>query len=350
MSVPPTDPLRPINVVVTFEFSDAQLAEFRAVSPRLKVERYTGTVPDKVWSEAEILYTIRNFPLPEQAPRLRWIQLHSAGADHAVKEPIVKAQDVEITTTSGIHTTIMSEYCLMMMTAFNFQLLQLLKYQAAAEWPTKRGDPSLSPAVTMAPYPLRDQTVGIVGYGSIGRELARICDALGMTVLAAKHDVMHPEEGPAYRESGTGDPNGEIPRRIYPFQAVGSMAQECDFLVVLAPLTAQTHHMINETVLASMKKTAVLINAARGDLVDEAALISALAAERIRGAGLDVFAEEPLPKSSPLWNMENAIITPHIAGVTTTYAERAANVFIENLRRYVENRPLLNVFNRERGY
>ncbi len=350
MSVPPNDPSRPINVVVTFDFSDAEIADFRAVSPRLKVERYTSTVPDKVWAEAEILYTIRNFPMPEQAPRLRWIQLHSAGADHMVKEPIFKAQDVEVTTTSGIHATIMAEYCLMMMTAFNFQLLQLLRYQSAAEWPGKRGNAAVGPIETFAPTPLRGQTVGIIGYGSIGRELARLCDALGMTVLAAKHDVMHPEEGPAYREPGTGDPNGEIPRRIYPFQAIASMAQECDFLIVLAPLTTQTHHLINEAVLASMKKTGILINAARGDLVDEAALISTLAADRIRGAGLDVFSEEPLPKSSPLWNMENVIITPHIAGVTTTYAARAANVFIENLRRYVENRPLLNVFNRERGY
>jgi len=350
MSVPLNDPSRAINVVVTYDFSDSELADFHAVSPRLKVERFTGVVPDKVWAEAEILYTIKTFPLPEQAPRLRWIQLHSAGADHAVKEPIFKAHDVEVTTTSGIHSVIISEYCLMMMTAFNFQLLQVLKDQAAAEWPAKRGDPSLSPAPTIAPYPLRDQTVGIVGYGSIGRELARLCDALGMTVLAAKHDVMHPEEKLAYRQEGTGDPSGEIPRRIYPMQAVASMAKECDYLVVLTPLTPQTYHLINETVLAAMKKSAVLINVSRGDVVDEAALISALAAERIRGAGLDVFSEEPLPKSSPLWNLDNVILTPHRAGVTANYDTRAANVFIENLHRYVENRPLLNTFNRERGY
>ncbi len=350
MSVPSGDPSRPINVVVNFDFSDAELADFRAISPRLKVERYAGTVPDKVWAEVEVLYTTNNFPLPEQAPRLRWIQLHSAGADHMVKAPIFKAQDVEVTTTSGIHATIMAEFCLMLMTAFNFQLLQLLRFQAAAEWPQKRGEPTAGPAITFASVPLRDQTVGIIGYGSIGRELARLCNALGMTVLAAKYDVMHPEEGLAYREQGTGDASGEIPRRIYPFQAVASMAKECDYLVILAPLTEQTHHLINESVLSAMKKNAVLINAARGDLVDEPALISALAAERIRGAGLDVFSEEPLPKSSPLWNMNNVILTPHIAGTTANYEARAANVFIENLRRYVENRPLLNAFSRERGY
>jgi phosphoglycerate dehydrogenase-like enzyme len=339
MSTPASDPQRPIQVIVAMDFSDALIERLRAVSPRLRIERHHPAVPEKAWAEAEIAYTLRTFPQPEQAPRLRWVQLHTAGVDHALREPIVQTADVEVTTTSGIHAPIMAEYCLMMMTAFSFRLPTLMRAQAAAQW--TRGAWGV---------PLRGQTLGIVGYGSVGRELARLADALGMTVLAAKRDAMRTEEHGAFREEGTGDPAGDIPRRIYPFQAVGSMAAECDFLVVTAPLTTHTRGLISESVLAGMKKTAVLINVARGDVVDEAALISALAAEKIAGAGLDVFHEEPLPAGSPLWNMDNVLISPHISGYLADYHEHAAAIFIENLRRYLDRRPLLNVFNRELGY
>jgi phosphoglycerate dehydrogenase-like enzyme len=128
------------------------------------------------------------------------------------------------------------------------------------------------------------------------------------------------------------------------------MSRECDYLVVTVPLTPATRHLINADVLNHMKKTAILINIARGAVVDEAELISALAAGRIGGAALDVFEEEPLPTSSPLWNLDNVIISPHVSGNTTLYHEKAAALFAENLRRYVENQPLLNRFHREQGY
>jgi phosphoglycerate dehydrogenase-like enzyme len=339
----------PIPVIVAMDFSDEIIEQLRSVSPRLRVERHFPYVPERVWENAEILYTGRNFPSPTQAARLRWIQLHSAGVDHAVKEPIVQAQDVEVTTTSGIHATPISEYCLTMMLAFTYRLPRLLELQAKAEWATGRSDTSNGEDEFASPE-LRGKTLGIVGYGSIGRELARIADSMGMTVLAVKRDVMHPQAENEYYEAGTGDPEGEIPRRLYPPEAVASMAKECDFLVVTVPLTPQSRHMINADVLKAMKKTAILINIGRGAVVDEAELISALAAERIGGAGLDVFEEEPLPPTSPLWNMSNVIISPHIAGNSILYHERAAVLFVENLQRYISNRPLLNRLKRDKGY
>lgn len=339
MSVPGGNPNAPISVLVAMDFSDAIIEHIRAASPRFRVERAQPTVTDKAWADVEVLYTLRVFPRPEQAPRLRWIQLHTAGVDHALSEPILRAHDVSVTTTSGSHAVIIGEYCLMMMTAFNFRLLTLLRAQASAEW--LRG-----PWATT----LRGKTVGIIGYGSIGRELARQCDALGMVVLAAKRDVMRTEEHNAWRLEGTGDPSGEIPRRIYPFQALPTMVAECDFVVVAVPLTKQTRLLVDESILAAMKKTAVLINIARGEVVDEAALISALAAEKIAGAGLDVFTEEPLPSGSPLWNFDNVILTPHISGYSADYHEQAARVFIDNLTRYLDSRPLLNVYRPELGY
>jgi len=120
--------------------------------------------------------------------------------------------------------------------------------------------------------------------------------------------------------------------------------------VITVPLTPDTRHSINEDVMGAMKPTAVLVNVSRGSVIDELALISALAAGKIAGAGLDVFEEEPLPSTSPLWNMDNVIISPHVSGNTARYHEKAAAVFAENLERYLEKRSLLNRLNRDQGY
>jgi phosphoglycerate dehydrogenase-like enzyme len=333
----------PINVVVAMDFSDEIITQLQAVSPRLHIERHFPNVPDAAWAEAEVLYTVFRFPDPAQAPRLRWIQLHSAGLDHAIKQPIIQAEDVEVTTASGIHATPMAEWCLGMMLAFTYRIPQMLALQAKAEWPKR-------PHAIFAPRELRGQTLGIVGYGSVGRELARQADALGMTVLATKRDLKNLSDAEGYAEPGTGDPDGSIPARLYPPEALKSMAAESDFLVVVTPLTEATQHLINEDVLGAMKPSAILLNIGRGSVVDEAAVISALAADQLAGAALDVFEEEPLPATSPLWNLPNVIISPHVAGHSARYHEKAAALFAENLQHYIEKRPLLNKLNRKRGY
>jgi phosphoglycerate dehydrogenase-like enzyme len=333
----------PIRVVIALNFSDEIINELRDISPRLHIERHYPNVPESAWHDVEVLYTLTRFPLPEQAPRLRWIQLHFAGVDQALKEPIMQAEDVEVTTASGVHITHIAEFCLAMMLAFMYKLPLLMELKAKGEWAENRQQ-------KFAPHGLRGLTLGIVGYGSIGRELARMAATMGMRVLATKRDAMHPADTSGFQEEGLGDPTGDIPDRIYPTQALASMVGECDFLVVLSPLTKDSYHMIDERVLKSMKKTAVIINAARGALIDEAALISALANETIAGAALDVFEEEPLPKSSPLWNLDNVILSPHISGNNLFYNQRAAAIFAENLKRYLEHEPLLNRLERERGY
>lgn len=338
MSVPES-----INVVVAMDFSDELIQKLREVSPRLRIERHFPNVPDKAWAQAEVLYTVNKLPLPEQAPRLRWIQFHSAGIDHAVKEVVFETPDISLTTTNGIHAVNMAEFSLAMMLAFSYKIPEMLRFQAKADWSKDRT--TIFPSLT-----LRGQTLGIVGYGAIGRELARQANALGMTVLAIKRDVMHPADDTSYREPETGDPKGEIPARLYPPEAIASMAAACDFLVLIMPLTNATRGMINADVLKAMKKTAVLINVARGGVVDEAALIEALKDGEIAGAALDVFAAEPLPPESPLWAMPNVIISPHIAGLRADYHARAAEVFAENLRRYLNGESLLNLVNREIGY
>ncbi len=332
-----------INVIVAMEFADELLSRVRELSPRLRIEQYSAAVPDKAWANAEILFTTNMFPKPEQAPSLRWIQLCSAGANQIFNNPISSAEDIEVTTASGIHATPMSEFSLAMMLAFTYKLPKVLEFQAQAKWVADR-------TTVFLPHPLRGQTLGIVGYGNVGRELARIADAMGMIVLATKRDVMHPADDDSYREAGTGDPDGEIPTRLYPPQALASMARECDFLVITAPLTDETRHMVDANVLKAMKKTAVIVNVARGAVIDEAALIDALQNHRLGGAALDVFEQEPLPSDSPLWKLDNVILSAHISGSVIDYDERCAKVFIENLDRYLDGQPLLNRVYKSRGY
>lgn len=334
------------RMVIAAPISDAALEQIRGLAPGYRAERFNGEVPAAAWADTEILFTSRALPAPEQAPHLRWIQTASAGFDWALAQPITQGEQILLTSASGIHATPIAEYCLGTMLALNLKLPALQALKREKSWPKEKE--KIAP---FGPAPLRGKTVGIVGYGSIGRELARLCDALGMIVLASKRDVMHPEAGEFfYLDEGTGDPSGEIPARIYPGQAVATMARECDFLVVTVPLTGGTRQLIDARVFESMKETAFFINIARGSIVDEAALIEALQTHKISGAALDVFVEEPLPQQNPLWTLPNVIISPHVAGNTPDYYDRAVKVFIENLKRYQERKPLINTLDREHGY
>lgn len=332
-----------IVVTLAIDFADEIVAELREISPRLFVQRHFPHVPPDVIARTEVLYTTGYYPEPEHAPKLRWIQMNSAGMNHALGHSIVQAEDIIVTSTSGIHATNMAHYCLMMMLMFNYEMRAAFELQRRAEWPQR-------PHEVFAPVDMDRRTVGIVGYGSIGRELARICATIGMTVLAAKRDLSNTSEVNAFALEGTGDPSGDIPDRIYPAETVASMAKDCDYLVVTTPQTAATEHLIGEEVFDAMKESAVLVNVSRGAIVDEKALITALSSGQIGGAALDVFEEEPLPNTSPLWNLDNVIITPHFSGFTRDYHDKAALVFKENLRRYLENRPLLNQLDRAKGY
>lgn len=332
-----------IVVTVAIDFSDDILVELREISPRLQVERHFPAVPPDAIARSEVLYTTGYFPDPEQVPKLRWIQLNSAGVNHALHHPIMQAEDIIVTSTSGIHATNMAHYCLMMMLMFNYKIRMALDLQSRAEWLGHSQE-------VFMPVDMERQTVGIVGYGSIGRELARLCAAMGMTILASKRDLRNTAEGNAFLLANTGDPSGDIPDRIYPANTVASMAKDCDYLVVTVPRTKETERLINDEVFEAMKPSGILVNVSRGAVVDEQALINALSSGAIGGAALDVFEQEPLPNTSPLWALDNVVITPHISGFTRDYHEKAALVFKENLRRYLDNRPLLNQLDRAKGY
>ncbi len=316
------------------------LDQLRKVSPRLEIESYrdkeAGSLGAAIWSDAEILFTTDPLPPEGAAPKLRWIQGYYAGVDRWGQLPFTLPYI--FTTTSGIHVHV-AELAVTLMLAFARKLKLLFENQEKAGWPPNRFS-------LFEPYELRDSTVGIIGYGVIGRQAGTICKAFGMRVLAADRPEVLTVE-PPWRLPGSGT---AVPDRLYDPSDMKSLLKESDYVVLCAPYTPQTHHMINAETLAVMKPTAVLINVGRGNLVDEPALIEVLKAGKIRGAGLDVYSQEPLPPSSPLWKLPNVIACPHVAGLSPHYLARAMTLFAENLRRYLAGEPLLNVVNKERGY
>lgn len=337
-----------LNVLITVNFSDAIMDRLKTISPRLKFirkpVRAASDIAPEVWKTIDILYSTRVLPEPDAAPRLRWVQAHNAGVDHLLSQALLQsAEDIIVTTVSGIHAPNIAEYTLAMMLAFGHKIPTMLKMQEKADWPENRAD-------ILVPRMLRGSTLGIVGYGSIGRETARIAQTFGMEVLATKRNVKQPQQTGEYNIEGTGDPEGIHVNRLYPPEALKSMLAECDFVQVTVPSVAANKKLLGEAEFAVMKRHAILINIARGDVIDENALIKALQSGQIGGAALDVFEIEPLPEASPLWKMPNVIISPHIAGNTDHYHEDAAEVFAANLERYLSDQELLNVVDRKRGY
>ncbi len=335
-----------VEVLITIQFSDSQLNRIREASPRLRLTvipaRKPEDIPGDVWARTEVLYTDRNLPAPGQAPKLRWIQFHYAGIDTLVDSPIVQDPEMIVTTLSGASAPQMGEYALMMLLSLGHHMPELVANQLKAEWPRDRFE-------RFSPRELYDSTVGIVGYGSIGRQIARLLQPFGATVLAAKRDVMHPEDT-GYMQEGIGDPGGDLFQRLYPIQALCSMLKECDFVIVAVPLSAATRGLIGPQEFQAMKPGAYLVNFSRGGIVDYPALLGALQERRLAGAALDVFPEEPLPSSSPFWKLPNVLITPHISGISPNYNERAVNLFIENLNRFLVGLPLYNRFDPQKGY
>jgi len=334
----------PVHVLSTVRFNEEQLDRLRAVSARLRLVQHTvrsaDELPPDVWPEVEVLCTFGALPEVAQAPRLRWVQLLSAGANHAIDHPVFR-DDVLLTTASGIHAINIGELVMLMLLAWGQRLLSLIEHQRRATWPENRFELFL-------PQELRGATIGIIGYGSIGREVGRLASAFGMRVLALDESEAPVDCG--YMISGVGDPEGVIPDRFYRPDGMRRMLTECDYVVIAVPLTDATRNLIGAEELRAMRSSAFLINIARGGVVDEPALIQALREGWIAGAGLDVFVQEPLPSDSPLWGMENVILTPHIAGMTPHYNERAADLFAENLQRYLSGQPLLNQVDLAKGY
>ncbi len=287
------------------------------------IENYIGD------AEVVITWSLR----PEQfkaAKRVRWI--HSpAAAVHQLMFPELVNSDVVLTNSREIHGPVVAEHVIALVFALAKRLPQAVRLQKDHLW----GQQAMWDSQPR-PREVAGATLGLVGLGSIGREVAKRAAALGMRVIAVRE---YPEKGRA-----------EAVEEVFAPSQLRSLLARSDFVVLALPLTPFTTAVIDASRLAQMKPDACLINVGRGPLVDEAALAAALGKMNIGGAALDVFSEEPLPKDSPLWNLENLIITPHTAALTDKLWERHYLLISENLRRYIRGEALLAVVDKKKGY
>jgi phosphoglycerate dehydrogenase-like enzyme len=276
----------------------------------------------------EIEIAAGNFPhdLLLRAPNLVWYQQWGAGADWLLKTPEAADKDWTLVNASGVHAIPISEHILALMLAFARDLNGAFKMQQQHQW---------KKAARAELFELAGKTLLLVGVGAIGERTALIASALGMRVWGVRRD-------PSAVAAGV--------EAMFGSSSLGELLPQADFVVLTVPLTHETQGMIGEAELRAMKPSAYLINIGRGGTVQTGALVRALQEGWIAGAGLDVVAPEPLPADSPLWEMENVILTGHYAGLTPRYFERAFAIFLDNLQRYKAGRPLRNIVDKRLGY
>lgn len=257
------------------------------------------------------------------SPKIRWVHSRSAGLDSLLFPELI-ASPVPLTNGSGVFSASLGEFALAAILFFAKDFPRMRRNQRARRWEQFDVEE------------IAGQTAGIVGYGDIGRAVATRAHALGMRVLALKR---HPPANP--------DP---LIEKFFPSDELHAMLAACDYVVAAAPLTAETHHMLSDAAIAAMKPSVVLINVGRGPVVDQAALLRALDQKKIRGAGLDVFEQEPIPTDDPIWGYENVLISPHCADHTKTWLEDAMRFFLAQYERFRKGEPLKNIVQEHLGY
>jgi phosphoglycerate dehydrogenase-like enzyme len=284
--------------------------------------------------------------LLEAGRSLRWVHSGAAGVGSSLT-PTMLESPVVFTNSAGIHAPPMAETVLAMLLHFARGLDIAVDAQRRSEWASER--------FYVDGAPLRElsaSTVGIVGFGGIGREVARRVASLGARVIASRRRPPRPADAALAPVVGGGDLSDRI-ELVHGDDGLDALLARSDAVVVCAPDTPETRGMIDAARLALMKQGAVLINVARGRLVDEGALVEALTAGRMRGAGLDVFSREPLPAEHPLWSTPGVLITPHVSAVTGGFWTRETDLILANLGRYLADAPIdewENVVDKRAGY
>lgn len=311
--------------------SERLLATLEAASGAMKLvageslEAFSGAAPAATvilgWSTSgELLRQVLAL-----APRVRWVHDVWAGMDHLPLDALRGSRAV-LTNGRGVFSQALGEWVLAAILYFAKDFRQLIRDQAEGRW------------VPYHPAAVAGQTVGIVGYGDIGRAVAGQARALGMRVLGMTRT------GPLPKQTDN------LAEQIFAPADRIRMIEQCDYLVIAAPLTPETRGMVGEAEIAAMKSDAVLINIGRGPIVSEGALVRALSAGKIKGAALDVFDTEPLPAGHPFFALDNVLVSPHSADRTAGWLDRAVQLFLDNLERYRRGQPLANVVDKDRGY
>jgi len=324
-------PMKKNSVLVLSDPDDPQLSMLDELRETAHVA--IGNSPDafkNAAASAEVIFNwsgslslIREVFL--MSPAVRWVHSRSAGLERTLFPELI-ASDVIMTNGSGVFSPSLGEFALGAILYFAKDFRRMIRNQMAGVW---------EPFDVL---PIAGQTVGIVGYGDIGRAVATRVRAMEMKVLAVKRHV------PAKSNS---DPLAD---QIYGPDYLIEMLSRCDYVVVAAPSNAETLGLIGEAEFAAMKPSAVIINVGRGPVIDEHAMIKALSEHKIKGAALDVFDEEPLPKGHPFYRLENVLLSPHCADHTPDWLDNAMRFFIAQFERFHRGEPLLNVVDKKLGY
>ncbi len=282
-------------------------------------------------------------PLLALAERLAWVQSPTASLEHYLFPELIEHPCV-LTNMRGLYSDVIADHVLGFVICFARNFHRYVRQQAQGVWSPVGGEhqrsnfvsgPGTTSAIDHAHLHLADATMGIFGYGAIGREVGRRARGFGMHVLAIDPNPLDSDQ------SGI---------EAWPLDRMPELLRQSDFVVIAAPHTPQTQRLFDRSVLAHMKSTAYLINIGRGAIVVLADLVDALRTGRIAGAGLDVFETEPLPADHPLWHLDNVILTPHIAGTSVRIAERHLAVVVENVGRFVRRESLVNVVDKRQWF
>lgn len=313
-----------LTVLVINKLADRHKAMLHNISQDLQVISCELEEAGQYIAEADVLVAwgwmdIRDLYL--SAPKLKWVHALSAGVE-TMTFPEIQSSSTILTNSRGIHGIPIAEHIFAMILTFTRGLHLLLRQQMNKKWQRVPTDE------------IHEKTMGIVGLGSIGREIAKKAKGLGMHVVATKREIT----------------TELFVDKLYPPTALNEMLSICDFVVVALPLIEETQGYIRLEHFEAMKQNAYFFNISRGAIVREADLNAALEQGLIAGAGLDVFETEPLSESSPLWERENVIITPHIAALSPYYLDRAIKLFADNLTRYVNGRDMFNIIDKQKGY
>lgn len=314
-----------MKVLLNAKLAEEHVAKIRGGFPRLTIVQTEDPQEAKRQvMESDVLVTWWDNFQQEYlfSPKLRWLHALSAGVDGFLLPPILEGK-ILLTNSRGIHGLPISEHVFALMLAFSRGLNQLVRQQTQNKWGKVK--------VTE----LRAKTLGIIGLGSIGQEIARLGAAFGMRVLAVRRNPAAPSEDV---------------KRVVGLEGLEMVLRESDYLVLAVPLTAETNGLIGIEELRQMKPSAIIINIARGEVLRQGDLVTALKTGVIAGAGLDVFETEPLPADSPLWQLKNCIITPHCAALSPQYLARATDLFCRNLDAFIKGEPMPTLVDPNKGY
>ena len=337
-----------VHVLIASPLESELVQRVQAVDPRLDVvyrddllapPRYPGDHHPHIqrsldqaaeWaallSQAEVLFDVDGPSMSDfeaRVPRLRWIQASSSGIGEWVRRLGIVDSPIVVTNAAGIHSVPLAEFVVFAMLYFARSWQRMVAEQRAHHWER------------CAIETLDGKTLGIVGLGNVGRNVARLAKPFGMRTIGVR------------RSAGASADGVDA---VYGPDGLDTVLRESDYLALCVPHTSETVGLLDASTIAAIKRGAVLINIARGSVIDEPALIDALRSGQLGGAALDVVAREPLAADSPLWDMPNVLITPHSMSTGIDENERLTTLFCDNLRRYLAEQPLHNVIDKVRGY